>query len=207
MVDASEQDEVEPEVFHLGAVKFLIAGDDLYGTRRPPPNPSQQPIYFLYAHAMELALKAFLRHVDVSTAELGSRPFGHDVGRLYDEATKRGLDPLPEHAPHFDAVAHLTTESNVDQSLRYWTPGRTKAPRIGWLRTVAHLLVMHVGARLSAERQPGPTSRHGRRVSEILGPEHYGLPELPEPALRTDGPARRTVALDSPTRDGDDGPK
>jgi len=60
----------------------------------------------------------------------------------------RGLEPLAEHKAHFDAVLHLTTESNRDQSLRYWTPGMTQAPRIEWSRTVAHLLVSHVGARL-----------------------------------------------------------
>jgi hypothetical protein len=196
--------EIDPVVFHFGAVRFLIAGDDLYGTRQPPPNPSQQPIYVMYAHSLELALKAYLRHVGVSTATL-VKTFGHNIGRLYDEANARGLDPLPEHARHFEAVAQLTTESNVDQSLRYWTPGMTQAPRIEWLRTVAHLLVSHVGARLGAGRPPGTTTWHGRRASEMFGPEHYNLPELPAPPLLTDGPARRTVVLDSPGQDEGEG--
>jgi hypothetical protein len=188
--EAADTDEVGPFMFHIGAMRFLIAGDDLFDRRKRALHPVQEPQYVLYAHAMELSLKAYLRQVGVSTAKLSSRSFGHDIGRLYDEALARGLDPLPEHAEHFKAVTHLTAESNRVHFFRYWNRGTIKAPRIDWLRAVTHLLMERVAHHLARGGLPvGGSSR-----SKVFGPENYGLPVLPQPPLRKDGPWRDLMA-------------
>jgi hypothetical protein len=47
--------------------------------------------FILTAHALELALKAFLARLGLSNGELARKPFGHDLVRLCAEARKRGL--------------------------------------------------------------------------------------------------------------------
>ena len=48
------------------------------------------PIFFLYFHAVELYLKAFLRAHDITPYEL-RRKYGHDTKKLSKKATKFGL--------------------------------------------------------------------------------------------------------------------
>jgi len=195
MSDAVDAEEVTPFTFNLGAMRFLQDADDLFRIRQSDVlHPTQEPVYVLYAHAVELVLKAYLRAAGVPTATL-VKTFGHDVGELYDDAIRRGLDPLPEHAPHFDVVLHLTTESNRDQTLRYWTSATTRAPEITWLRKVAHYLVDHVAARLSA-MLPSLGKQSSLRKSEMFGPRQFGLPDLPEPPYRSAGPVQRWTVPD-----------
>ncbi|QQS11498.1 MAG: hypothetical protein IPK81_18255 [Rhodospirillales bacterium] len=50
----------------------------------------EDPAWFLYCHAIELYLKAFLRSRDVSVMAL-RRDYGHNVNRLAADARERGL--------------------------------------------------------------------------------------------------------------------
>jgi hypothetical protein len=47
--------------------------------------------YILTAHALELALKAFLAKTGFSNKQLRKKPFGHNLAKLYEEANKQGL--------------------------------------------------------------------------------------------------------------------
>ena len=55
------------------------------------------PVLFLYYHAIELYLKAFLRGHGHSVAELRSK-FGHRIGWLSDRAAQLGI-PRSRHNP------------------------------------------------------------------------------------------------------------
>ena len=54
-----------------------------------PPNP---PKYFLGCHAVELALKSYLLSVGVPIeAIVNTREYGHDIGKLLDDALNKKL--------------------------------------------------------------------------------------------------------------------
>jgi hypothetical protein len=186
MSDLSTPFEVHPHAFLMGAMQFRRAADMVY-FREPAKEwiaPVQSPVYVLYAHVIELALKGFLRSAGVPTKKLATKAFGHDVAALYKRALELGLTPPADLAPHFSAVTRLTTRSNVDQAHRYWTAKNTIAPRGNWLRSVAHALADLAATRITEAERHGtfrsPIS-WGERGSRIDGPEHFNLPPLPEP--------------------------
>jgi hypothetical protein len=182
-------DEVHPMLFHLGAVRFKQAADELYALEhsREWIGPVQTPIYVLYAHAIELALKAYLRKANVATAELGKHPYGHNVAALYAKAVELGLDPPPELAKHFEEVCRLTHKSNKCHAHRYWIAENTETPRANWLRAVTHGIVETVATRMIGvvpASEPGAVPQSfGQRGTTIFDPEHFGLQALPEPPL------------------------
>src|SRR5689334_9942398 len=53
--------------------------------------PFDTPIYHLYSHALELAMKAFLRAKGMSAAELRSGGFGHQLLVLWQTCHEKGL--------------------------------------------------------------------------------------------------------------------
>ena len=54
------------------------------------------PRGLLAGFAMELYLKAYLRHHGVSSEDLASKVYGHDIERLYQEALDLGLQVMPQ---------------------------------------------------------------------------------------------------------------
>lgn len=75
---------------------FLERAEEFYEAfcQLPPVGPRGEswPRYFLFCHAIELALKAFLARFGVSPPKLEKRPFGHDIDSLMTEALARGLN-------------------------------------------------------------------------------------------------------------------
>jgi hypothetical protein len=69
------------------------------------------PISFLYYHAIELYLKAFLRLHGHSAKELGSRKFGHNTCCLAERAKELGLAFDEEVAIVFSMMA--TTDAVI----------------------------------------------------------------------------------------------
>ncbi|MCF8878628.1 hypothetical protein L5876_02245 [Hyphobacterium sp. SN044] len=74
------------------AESYRICADSLTNSR-PSGLRFEQPIQFLYWHALELFLKAFLRAKGVGIAELKSR-YGHNLKKLQAEAINRGFIKL-----------------------------------------------------------------------------------------------------------------
>src|SRR4051794_18481307 len=65
------------------------------------------PVYYLYSHAIELTLKAFLRAKGLTARELSFKPWGHDLLELWNGCCARGLTlPLPMQ-PETEAVIDL----------------------------------------------------------------------------------------------------
>lgn len=50
-----------------------------------------EPIYYLYCHTMELAMKGYLRAKGMSEKELSKRQFGHSLLSLWQACLKRQL--------------------------------------------------------------------------------------------------------------------
>ncbi|GEO18170.1 hypothetical protein [Microvirga aerophila] len=76
--------------FHL-AHAYLHDAATLSAAPKPAGGFYEAPVRFLYFHAIELFLKAYLRLQGIEEAELGSRSYGHHLATLADAAEQRGL--------------------------------------------------------------------------------------------------------------------
>ena len=94
--DENEKERSTPMGFYHYAQSYREAANLLTNTDktlRKATHP-EAPIRFLYYHAIELYLKAFLRRHDYTPRELATRKFGHDTLRLSNKVAKLGI--------HFD---------------------------------------------------------------------------------------------------------
>jgi HEPN domain-containing protein len=76
----------------IGADICLIGAKKLDAASSGWDLPDRQILAF---HALELALKAFLAKHGLTRETLRKKPYVHDLDRLYSDALKRGLSPLP----------------------------------------------------------------------------------------------------------------
>jgi len=60
-MNGQEDIQYHAKVFFMRAAEFLEAADELFASENRTPLKWWYPTYFLYAHATELALKAFWR--------------------------------------------------------------------------------------------------------------------------------------------------
>lgn len=89
------------------------------------------PIYYLYRHALELTLKAFLRTKGVSGQRLASRAFGHQLQVSWDACVAEGLrsDPITD-AFIADAILLLDPFATAYE-FRYLKVGPATLPVLG----------------------------------------------------------------------------
>ncbi len=88
---------------------------------------SDDPVRFLYTHAVELYLKSFLRMNGLPTQELRSRALGHKISALRTKAQALGLDLSAEEEKQLDLL---------DDGMR------DRYPEIGF-RTVLRIDILH----------------------------------------------------------------
>lgn len=99
---------------------------------------AESPLYFLYTHAIELALKAFIRSHGSST------PRTHDLNSLIQKCRQQGLP-----APHdLTNVIELLESENSVQGFRYFAFVSTSKPEISFLREVVDSLIVNVAETL-----------------------------------------------------------
>ena len=91
MAGTTAPSEIEPMAFINGALRFVWAADELRKLLKPGNDPNDDPVYLLMAHAIELALKGFLRLHGFSTATLSQRPYGHNLRELYQQSEQLGI--------------------------------------------------------------------------------------------------------------------
>jgi hypothetical protein len=89
---------------------------------------SPVPAYFLASHGIELTLKAYLRHNDISVRELSSKRYGHDLRTCYRKAKElRLLERFAEDERDVRAMDMLV-ELNRGHGLRYIRTGYKQFP-------------------------------------------------------------------------------
>lgn len=97
------------------------------------------PTYFMYLHAIELALKAFLRAANLPVVVGGKRKH-HQITELYEECKKLGLRIGPDDSFDIQNVVALLDDANKDQGFRYFTGKGSSIPEMSWTRdTVENL--------------------------------------------------------------------
>jgi HEPN domain-containing protein len=86
------------------------------------------PIYFLYSHALELTLKALLRSKGYSARRLASRQFGHQLKVLWQECLKAGLSTQPNEDAFMDGMIEILDPLATSYELRYLKVGSKQMP-------------------------------------------------------------------------------
>jgi hypothetical protein len=161
MVKKYTAPEAHPMAFINMANEYYTAANALLAlSEQPPKKVNRQsefsdPIYFLYFHAMELALKAYLAAQKVPITHWRS---GHRVKDLYEECRKLGLIVGPDDRIEISNIVDLL--GHEFQTFRYLFLRSRELPALAWTRKVVGALLdvvaVCVEQRFPGSNIPGP---------------------------------------------------
>jgi hypothetical protein len=158
--------DVKPMAFVNTAREYRAAADALLTVSEQMAKEGSHtkftdPIYFLYFHTIELALKGYLRASGVSM--IGKKRRTHELLKLYEECRQLGLVVGPDDRFDIRNVIDLLETSNEFQGLRYFSLKSRTLPDLAWTRTAVGLLVTTVESevlqRFPGSNVPGPAAR------------------------------------------------
>jgi len=101
----------------------------------------EMPIFYLYSHAIELTMKAFLRARGVSAVKLKDpKRFGHSLQNLWNECLAHELvvDPAPQVV--IEGVVSLLEPYATSYEFRYIRTGLKEFPSLEDVRLAAEKL-------------------------------------------------------------------
>lgn len=127
------------------ARQYHTAANTLYGIAKDVP----APVYFLYAHTLELAFKAYLQSFGCSAPPI------HSLESLCERCRARGLHVNREIV---DTIRLLESENAV-HGFRYFAFVATGIPEIGYLREIVDDLMRTVAE--ETRKKPGDDLRKG----------------------------------------------
>ena len=134
-----------------GAAFFTMAREyhRAANTLFPIAKDVTSPIYFLYAHTLELAFKAYLGLHGCSVPQI------HDLESLSRSCQKHGLQVNRELAE----VIRLLESENKIHGFRYFAFVSTGIPEIGYLRHVVDDLMVTVSRNVEKTLSKGSDKR------------------------------------------------
>ena len=88
----------------------------------------EMPVYYLYSHALELVLKAFLAAKGVPEKVLGSRELGHNLQALRDKCLEKGLQVDPVTEPFIREAIEMLSPYATRYEFRYLRTGVKQLP-------------------------------------------------------------------------------
>ena len=170
---AAEYTEAMPKTtqYHAAAYfqrasEFLGGADELFTSEsRKTLDDKWYPTYFLYAHAAELAFKAFLR------AHNPEVEYGHELTALYEKCRDIGLVIGQHDQTQIGNVVRLLDSANKDQGLRYFLDTKSIAD-LTWTREVVTQLLQAVKPHVEKAENHNP-SNSGKASKLML---IYGKP-------------------------------
>jgi len=144
--------DAPPIAFLHRSKAFLRIANTSYGEYCSPPTgfPDEQlvwPLLFLYAHAVELALKAFL--LAKGEAIEGTPLKTHQLAILYSRCRMLGLSFNPSDTNQNESVMHWLDEGNQDQGFRYMSTAGAE-PEVWLGHDVANRVVEKIAEELKA---------------------------------------------------------
>lgn len=136
-----EIDRTPPIALFLSGESFLIAAQHLHADqdRKALRLRFSMPIYYLYSHAVELALKSYLRACGLSAAKL-KRKFGHSLERLFEGCVARGLVLKAVPEAFVPEVVTMLADLGRNHEFRYVTTGLKRYPELADVRTASEML-------------------------------------------------------------------
>jgi hypothetical protein len=129
--------------YHDAASALFSVREQRIGTA--PPNPRDSlldPIYFLYFHTVELALKAFIRAHGREI--LGTPRASHKLTELYEECRTLGLVIGTDGQLEIGNIVSLLESGNKYQGFRYFNIPAGARPEVAWTREVVDALMRTV---------------------------------------------------------------
>ena len=130
------------------ARQYHSAAEHLFDLR----STLSHPVHFLYFHAVELALKAYLRSFNVPIEK------SHNLTELYEECRRHGLVIGPADRFEIANIVSLLESGNKYQGFRYFTLASRTLPELSWTREVVQELMRAVEERLEIYEKQNPTS-------------------------------------------------
>ena len=139
--------------------------DEVLGERDGYEIFAPMPVMYLYAHAIELSLKSFLRKEGWSLKRVEA--LSHDLVKALEKAEEHGLAEAVSLTPNHRGTIKLLVEEKWWSRFKYIQKGPIELPVAGPLVDVAHAMVWgvcnHVGVRLPDD---SPLFRHLRACME-----------------------------------------
>lgn len=126
-----------------GARSYLQSADRLRGLS-PTVGEDRDPIYMLYFHATELALKAFLVFKGRRVSDMKRKEYGHNVASMLSKCLEAGL-PIDPADNHISNVIGLLQQGNNNQAFRYFSPVNRSIPDLEWTSETLQRLVKIIG--------------------------------------------------------------
>jgi HEPN domain-containing protein len=138
------------------AREFLNAADREFTSEdNHTPVRKWHPALFLYAQALELALKAFLRTRDVKVEKTYKH---HDYVKLYEAARQFGFTMGPDEQHQIGNIVRALRSANKNQGLRYFIDFETATMvDLGWVREVVTQLVTTVEPSVTEYEEKHPS--------------------------------------------------
>jgi hypothetical protein len=150
------------------ARKYQKAGsrllDSIEGDKADPQRALSDPLYFLFAHTLELAFKAFLLFRSEAIPMSGTA--GHDIVALHRQCAALGLR-LKEDADSLPRVVEMLATENEHHGFRYFDPVRGSngiIPALPWTCEVVNALIAAIREQLGDTTPDGPV-----KVQFIVG--------------------------------------
>lgn len=117
----------------------------------------EMPLYYLYCHAIELILKAFLRAKGMSAQRLASREFGHNLIVLWNACAAEGVQSHPVADAFLEQVIELLDPFAQDFEFRYLKTGIKRLPTLAEVQSaVVHLSGAVEPHCVATLREPAP---------------------------------------------------
>lgn len=135
-------------LFHY-AESYWLSARALEAKRVKCTHPDE-PVNFLFYHAVELLLKAYLRQQGMAPRVMASKPFSHNVGALARRAEELGLWLMDEDK---EVMALMESSDAVIRS-RYIQIGAFRRPTHGALDRTCKSLHETIGHALRAAGLP-----------------------------------------------------
>ena len=139
---AEKIDRAPPIAFFLSAGSFLqtaiLAHEAL--AAKTLKLRFEMPVYYLYSHAIELTLKAFLRSRGLTAYGWARRPWSHDLLKLWDGCFERGFTLDLHTRLTTGAVVDLLAPYSATYEFRYFQVGAKTLPTLEVVRAAAEAL-------------------------------------------------------------------
>jgi hypothetical protein len=177
-----QADDRHPRRYYDFAKGYQIAADRLLLTIEAEGGTMMQsPVYFLYAHAIELALKACMLSRELKPPRGGGN--AHNILMFFDQCRTGGIIDLTDKILLFNALGQ-----NDYQGYRYPDepkPPRFALPELNWTKEAVNQLMAEVEPHIAAwteahpERSPAPSRSIG--IGKPSAERRQPVPERPGP--------------------------
>jgi len=116
------------------------------------------PVFMLVFHAMELALKAYLREKGIESKTLRLK-YAHSLGKLYKKAKELGLRLEAGTVQDVENIVSLLDSGNKNYAFRYFSSQSTTRPDILWAFSVTDAFLAVIALHVDIPTNPGPATK------------------------------------------------